>query len=152
MKKFTIFLMMISLMIAPMVMAIITITDTQQVYIEVGQGGFFEVTPATLNFSLVAPSLTPSIGPNVIFDVTGSNVDLNIDSSVSGDSLFNGISFIDNSGPTPVITQINDFSTVLTTTSQVKTFGTQIIVPIGTIPGARTGTITYTVTGPAPSA
>lgn len=122
----------------------------------------FTVNPPSLDFPPAIAGTTSIATTPIIFNVTSGNVDVTLTATTTtGDSLFKNIEVRDTGDTGGVFGSIIGKSeTVLcvlsTDTIPVCTYPTglswdaQLPIPAGTKTGAKTGTITYTVTGPAP--
>ena len=147
MKKSLIFLVMVSLTFG--MIGVVSATD-QGIDVNVGQDIHVVINPVTVQFSGVIPGTNnnPASNGPISFDATGSNVDVTIQVTTVTNPPFDTGLKLDNVSPT---TRIFNLPCVLVssicTYAPVTTVPT-LDVPIGSPAGIKSGTITYTITGP----
>ncbi len=147
-KNFSVLLMMSLLVLG---ISFVFAAD-QTVQVTIGGDVVVAISPNPLDFGNVLPNSVDNAATNgpIMFDATGSNVDVTVQvSSVSGFPFADGLMF---DGEEPVgknwlleCTIQNNICTY-DSASTVPTLN----VPAGSAQGQNQGTITYTVTGPQP--
>lgn len=150
MKKLLAGLMLISVLLFS---AIGVMAVDQGLTVIIGEDVNLIITPSTVDFGTVQPGINnnPAINGPIIFDATGSNVDVNVEvTAVTGFPFEDGL-MLDGA---PALAQDWDLLCVLvedvcsyTTATTVPTLDVPLSAPQGTKPG----TITYTVTGSPPA-
>lgn len=124
-----------------------------------------DFTLTDLNFGSITPgspasttsTMTLNVANNVDFTLSICLQDssspifenLILDVSTIGGSSTGDISFCTSPNP-PVTANVNDADTTDTSTSQNFAVGGQITIPAGSLPGQRTATLVYTITGQTP--
>jgi len=120
-------------------------SDEQGVSVTIGEDILVTVDPSNLDFGVVKPSESPKLGPKIYFNSSSSNVPVRITAQVSDNDLFEGVD-LDLGEWTAIEEAIIDLLA-----GEEKEVDTRITIPLGTGPGAESGTITYTVTGLPPT-
>lgn len=124
--------------------------DNQNIQVEINEGVTLAITPLTLNFGNVEAGSVDNLGTNIVFNATGSNVDVNVEViNVTGFPFETGLKLNGNipigesaNLPCAVINNVCTYTNVEWTTS--------LTVPIGTPAGLKSGTIVYLISGPSP--
>jgi len=115
-----------------------------------------EILPNLLDFGQITPGIAKA-GNNITFNATGSNENITIITSVDNSTIFKYIEFKNDSGSWNFIGGFEfDMDCMLDSSPPVcgydfVNFETRITAPVGTLPGPRSGVITYTITGNSPA-
>jgi len=148
MKKSLIFLVMVNLIFG--IIDVVSATD-QGIDVTIGQDIHVVIDPVTVQFGtniLPGTNNNPALNGPISFDATGSNVGVTIQVTAVTSPPFDTGLKLDNVLPT---TKIFNLPCVLVsnicTYAPVTTVPT-LDVPIGSPAGTKSGTITYTITGP----
>ena len=150
MKKLLVFAVMFGILIS---MISFVLAAEQSVEVEVGEDIHLEITPATVDFGVVVPGPNkPATNGPIEFDATGSNVDVHVEVTDVEGFPFEGSTLLLDGDSTP-IGKFWDLDCVIANnicTYVVASTVPTLDVPLGTSQGTYLGTITYSVTGPAP--
>jgi hypothetical protein len=124
-------------------------TQVQDTQVNIGDVIQVIITPSKLDFGKLAPGSTGT-GPNIGISVSGSNTDVRVAiSEVTGFPFMTGLS-VNGGVPTSQIAMFDCLIVGDTCTFSPVSWATSLSVPSGAPAGVQTGTIIYTITGPAP--
>ncbi len=151
MKK--LFILLTTMMMLGSIGVFAQVEEDQPIIVDVGEDIHLEILPNPLDFGPVLPDTTDNPSTeDITFDATGSNVDVHIEiTDVTGAPFEDGLK-IDGTDP---VGQFWDLPCISDPNTEICTYDLDtaeptLDIPLGTSQGSKSGTIVYTVTGPAP--
>ena len=130
---------------------VMSFENTQALETGVGPDVSLSISPATLNFGTLVAGTINNPGLDVMFDATGSNVDVSVEvDSVVGFPYETGLKF-NGANPKGQKTTLPCLLSGGVCSYTPVEWTTSLTVPTGTRAGTYSGTITYIITGPAPA-
>ena len=123
--------------------------DTQPVQVTIGEQIVIAISPTLLDFGTLSPGNTNIAGSDIVFDATGSNVDVTVTVSdvtefpFATGLMINGLAPIGQSTTLPCTLDVNNLCTYTQ-----QNWKDSISIPIASPKGVFNGAIVYTVSGP----